>query len=152
MSLALWATKFCSGTHPLVNRSTIWPSKNPHNQLVIRYLYTNGELGVHSQTLVLKSVLPVRAPFKMGEPTKHFDTLRFVSKRPIPPANELDLSREEDYFYPGEPLPQESQIEMVRCIRRLYNRFRRVIIYIVLMFFFSLCIGQTNSFIDAHDD
>ena len=61
---------------------------------------------VNSTTLVLKSSGPITKPIVTGTLTKLYGSLRYIVKRPIPSPEEVDLAREEDFFYPDEPLSQ----------------------------------------------
>jgi len=57
-------------------------------------------------TMILKSTGAISKPIT-GEFTQHFDTLRFSTKYPIPSPDDIDLTREEDFTHPQEPLPQD---------------------------------------------
>jgi len=58
-------------------------------------------------TLFLKSSGPIAKPItaNLG---KHYGSLRYTMKRPIPSPEEVNLAREEDFFHPSEPLPQQA--------------------------------------------
>ena len=56
--------------------------------------------------MILKSTGAISKPIT-GEFTQHFDTLRFSTKYPIPSPDDIDLTREEDFTHPQEPLPQD---------------------------------------------
>ena len=60
----------------------------------------------NSTTLVFKSSGPITKPIATGTLTKLYGSLRYIVKRPIPSPEEVDLAREEDFFYPDEPLSQ----------------------------------------------
>jgi len=63
----------------------------------------------------LKSSGPITKPISASGLTKHFGSLRYTFKRPIPTAEEINLSREEDYLHPEEPqLQQALRIKVMR--------------------------------------
>ena len=56
----------------------------------------------------LKSSGPITKNISAPDLIKHYGNLRYTFKRPIPTAEEINLSREEDYFHPEEtPLSQQ---------------------------------------------
>jgi len=57
--------------------------------------------------MFLKSSGPIAKPItaNLG---KHYGSLRYTMKRPIPSPEEVNLAREEDFFHPSEPLPQQA--------------------------------------------
>ena len=56
----------------------------------------------------LKSSGPITKNISAPGLIKHYGNLRYTFKRPIPTAEEINLSREEDYFHPEEtPLSQQ---------------------------------------------
>ena len=42
-----------------------------------------------------------------GKFNKEYDNLRYTAPRPIPSADNLDLTKEEDFLHPEEPKPQD---------------------------------------------
>ena len=59
-----------------------------------------------SQTMILKSSGSIAKPIDASALTKHYPSLRFALKRPIPSPEDVDLTREEDFFHPEEPRTQ----------------------------------------------
>lgn len=59
-------------------------------------------------TLVLKSSGPIAKPISASGLTKHYGSLRYTLKRPIPTPEDLDLAREEDFLHPEEPQAQQA--------------------------------------------
>ena len=63
---------------------------------------------MNSTTMDLKSSGPITKNISAPGLIKHYGNLRYTFKRPIPTAEEINLSREEDYFHPEEtPLSQQ---------------------------------------------
>ena len=60
--------------------------------------------------MVLKSSGPVSRPITTGSLTKVYGSLRYVVKRSIPSSDEVDLTREEDFFHPEDPPLSQSVI------------------------------------------
>ena len=58
--------------------------------------------------MVLKSSGPIAKPLSASGLTKHYGSLRYTVKYPIPSPEDLDLSREENYFNLEEPQPQQA--------------------------------------------
>ena len=58
--------------------------------------------------MYLKSSGPIAKPISTATLTKHYGSLRYSLKRPIPTSDELVLSREEDFLHPEEPVPQQA--------------------------------------------
>jgi hypothetical protein len=63
---------------------------------------------LHSTTLVLKSSGPIAKPISASGLTKHYGSLRYTLKRPIPTPEDIDLAREEDFLHPEEPQSQQA--------------------------------------------
>ena len=59
-----------------------------------------------NQTLILKSAGAISEPIAEAGLTKHYDSLRYKLARPIPSPDQVDLTREEDFFHPEEPMAQ----------------------------------------------
>ena len=67
----------------------------------------------------LKSSGPITKNISAPGLIKHYGNLRYTFKRPIPTAEEINLSREEDYFHPEEtPLSQQV---LRNNVMRFYN-------------------------------
>lgn len=56
---------------------------------------------------MLKSFGLITKPLSTSGLTKHYDSLRYTLKRPIPTPEDIILSREEDYLHPEEPQTQQ---------------------------------------------
>ena len=68
----------------------------------------NEKIIMNSTTMDLKSSGPITKNISAPGLIKHYGNLRYTFKRPIPTAEEINLSREEDYFHPEEtPLSQQ---------------------------------------------
>ena len=65
--------------------------------------------------MVLKSSGPIAKPMSAAGLSKHYGSLRYTLKRPIPSPDDLVLSREEDYLHPEEPQPQQALRTKVSC-------------------------------------
>lgn len=61
-----------------------------------------------STTLVLKSSGAITKPISAAGLTKHYGSLRYTLKRPIPTPDDLVLAKEEDFLHPEEPQPQQA--------------------------------------------
>ena len=66
--------------------------------------------------MTLQSSGPIKNPLQLHATTKHYSTLRYTIKRKIPTNDQVDLSREEDFFSLEEPKPQEVLRSMVYSI------------------------------------
>jgi hypothetical protein len=74
----------------------------------------------------LKSSGPITKPIPASGLTKHHASLRYTFKRPIPTADEINLSREEDYLHPEEPQSQQTlRIKVMRFIIIIFFNSKR---------------------------
>lgn len=84
--------------------------------------------------MILKSTGAISKPIT-GDFSNHFDSLRFATKYPIPTPDEIDLTREEDFTHPQEPVPQETlrtkvnllivqlfSLHVTKCLTLMYFR------------------------------
>ena len=65
-----------------------------------------------STTMMLQSSGPISKAISANL-GKSYDSLRYTAPRPIPSSDDLDLTKEEDYFHPEEPKSQAFLIEKV---------------------------------------
>ena len=61
---------------------------------------------LNSTTMNLMSSGPISKSIS-GKFNKEYDNLRYTAPRPIPSADNLDLTKEEDFLHPEEPKPQD---------------------------------------------
>ena len=78
-------------------------------------------INLYSTTLSLKSSGPIAKPISASGLTKHYGSLRYTLKRPIPSPDDLNLAQEEDYLHPEEPQPQQALRAKVIFIISIVN-------------------------------